>query len=214
MSRTLTRPGRLISVLASPWKSSLGHLLAESGAPSLGSCPGFWTTLLPTIYPHLCTPQSLLSCLGLHSHRSTPWDQDPNANSLYGKWSQEVKVGGGGVRWGGRQPVKPPLWVPGASSSHLGTRDGVEPVSASSCPKGERMGIELWSASDWQQWWGEGQDKGLVSLTGTMEARRSLQGKKCRCRLVDLGLKALKSKGRGCGCCLLQSPLPGMEPDT
>ena len=42
------------------------------------------------------------------------------------------------MRWEGRQPVKLSLWVPGASSSHLGTRDSVEPVSASSCLKGER----------------------------------------------------------------------------
>lgn len=42
------------------------------------------------------------------------------------------------MRWEGRQPVKLPLGVPGASSSHLGTRDSVEPASESSCLKGER----------------------------------------------------------------------------
>lgn len=42
------------------------------------------------------------------------------------------------MRWEGRQPVKLPLWVPRTSSSHLGTPDGVEPASASSCLKGER----------------------------------------------------------------------------
>ena len=42
------------------------------------------------------------------------------------------------MRWEGRQPVKLPPWVPGASSSHLGTQDIVEPASESSCLKGER----------------------------------------------------------------------------
>ena len=42
------------------------------------------------------------------------------------------------MRWEGRQPVKLPPGVPGASSSHLGTQDSVEPASESSCLKGER----------------------------------------------------------------------------
>lgn len=42
------------------------------------------------------------------------------------------------MRWEGRQPVKLPPWVPGTSSSHLGTRDIVEAASESSCLKGER----------------------------------------------------------------------------
>lgn len=88
--------------------------------------------------------------------------------------------------------------VPGASSSHLGTRDSVEPASESSCLKGEREWVLSYEMLLVEDRGGEGgQDKGPISLTWALKARRSLQGKKCRSWLADLGLKGMEEQGQG-----------------
>ena len=77
-----------------------------------------WTYLDRYKLDCLCT--SILAnntCLRLHSPKSKPWDKDLTADSLFGRWFQQLRSRKGGNRvHKGRKPVQTASW----SGSHWG----------------------------------------------------------------------------------------------